>query len=491
MATAESVRRLPLPPWEPADLAAALGPGPVALLDGITWEGRRVALVAWAPEARARTVAEAAAAADRTPLPPQAPPLLAAAVGRLDWDGTGRFWVPGSAALFDREAGELWVRGRLPAVPGRGCPPVRSGACAGEGGADASESSTNAGESGGTAGKSGGNTGENGANVRKSGADARKSGADEGEVGLAAGQGGSGRPGERASAHAPPHRAVPLWPYPAYAAAVREALTAMAEGRLTKVILSVPFAAPCPLPPAAIYRRLTAGSPPGLGFLLRVGAGGETLVGISPEPLVFLEAGRAHMHLLAGTRPAERASELAASPKDREEHAVAVEQARRDLEAVCLPGSVAVEAFMELERHPGLVHLASRLSGTLRPDLGPGDLVAACFPAGTVGGIPREAARALIDRLEPVPRGWYAGAVGAVLPGGGLQLWLTIRSLALRDGTVLVRAGAGLVPGSDPAAEWRECMAKAERALAAAGAALPPAEELMRGEDAVRGGDPT
>jgi len=389
----------------------------VALLDGLTWSGRRVALVAWAPAAHAHGIGEACDAAGRAALPPEAPPLLGAAVGRLDWDGGGRFWLPGAAALFDREAGDLWVRGDLPAVTAR----------------------------------------------------------------------------ERRSAPAgaaqPPERAVPLWTYEGYAAAVRQALDAMAAGRVTKVILSVPFAAPCSLSPPAVYRRLTAGNPPGLGFLLHGETGAGTLIGLSPEPLVFLEGRRARMHLLAGTRPAGRGAELAASAKDREEHAVAVEQARRDLEAVCAPGTVAVDAFMELERHPGLVHLASRLSGTLRQDAGPADLVAACFPAGTVGGIPRGEARALIERLEPVPRGWYAGAVGAVLPGGDLQLWLTIRSLALVDGTALVRAGAGLVPGSDPAAEWRECMAKAQRALAAAGAALPPPEELMRGADAAHGGD--
>nr|PZN72972.1 MAG: hypothetical protein DIU55_04555 [Bacillota bacterium] len=424
MAAPESVRRLPLPAWGPADLAAALGPGPVAVLDGLTWAGRRVTLVAWAPAACAGSIAEASAAADRVGLPPQAPALLGAAVGRLDWDGTGRFWVPGAAALFDPEAGELWVRGELPSVPGSAAP----------------------------------------ASAASSGPDA---------------------PAPAAAA-----TAMPLWPYPAYAAAVREALAAMAAGRLTKVILSVPFAAPCSLPPLQVYRRLTAGGPPGLGFLLQDGPGAGALLGLSPEPLVFLEGRRARMHLLAGTRPAGRAAELAASPKDREEHAVAVEQARRDLEAVCLPGSVTVDGFMELERHPGLVHLASRLSGTLRPEAGPADLVAACFPAGTVGGIPREAARALIERLEPIPRGWYAGALGAVLPGGGLQPWLTIRSLALQDGAVLVRTGAGLGPGSDPPAEGWGCMAKAGRALAAAGAALPPPAELMGADGAAAGGDP-
>ncbi|MEW8979456.1 MAG: chorismate-binding protein [Symbiobacterium sp.] len=434
MARADAIRRLPLPPWSPADLAGALGVGPVALLDGLTWQGRRVALVAWAPTARVGSIREACKAAGRVTLPPDAPPLLGAAVGRLDWDGQGRFWTPGSAALFDRERGELWVRGELPdaALP---APSADVAPAAPPGSRPPAVGTASAGDAANTT---------------------------------------------------PPAKAVPLWPYPAYAGAVREALAAMAAGRLTKVILSVPFAAPCSLPPLAIYRRLTAGDPPGLGFLLHGGPGGETLVGLSPEPLVMLEGRRARMHLLAGTRPRGREAELAASRKDREEHAVAVEQARRDLLTACEPGSVAVDAFMELEPHPGLVHLASRLSGTLRPGTTPADLVDACFPASTVGGIPRAEARALIDRLEPVPRGWYAGAVGAVLPGGDLQLWLTIRSLALQGGTVLVRAGAGLVPGSDPAAEWQECMAKAQRPLSAAGALLPPFEEVIAGDDARR-----
>ncbi|WP_374711617.1 chorismate-binding protein [Symbiobacterium terraclitae] len=479
MARPEGIRRLPLPPWTPADLAGTLGVGPVALLDGLTWQGRRVTLVAWAPAARAGSIAEACRAAERVGLPEDAPPLLAAAVGRLDWDGQGRFWIPGSAALFDREGGELWVRGALPAVTVT----ARSAALTPE-----------------TGRPSGPPPGAPVSAVTPPSTDV--SAAPPEGVGLSAAlppaaglsHAASSPTATGAAPAAPPAtdpatgpvRAVPLWPYRDYAAAVREALAAMGAGSVTKVILSVPFAAPCSLSPLSVYRRLTAGASAGLAFLIHGGPGAEALVGLSPEPLVILEGRRARMHLLAGTRTPDRAAELAASPKDREEHRVAVEQARRDLLAVCIPGSVTVDAFMELERHPGLVHLASRLSGTLRPGATPADLVAACFPAGTVGGIPRAEARALIDRLEPVPRGWYAGAVGAVLPGGDLQLWLTIRSMALHGGTALVRTGAGLVPGSDPAAEWQECMAKAQRALAAAGAALPPPEEVMRHDDAVR-----
>jgi anthranilate synthase component 1 len=267
-----------------------------------------------------------------------------------------------------------------------------------------------------------------------------------------------------------PVRAAPRWDRDDYCAAVTEACRRMRDGELEKVILSVPFTAPCPLPPLQVYRRLTADAPSGLRFLIE--EDGTALVGASPEPLVLLEGRRAHLHLLAGTRPAGRELEqdLLSAPKDRAEHSVAVEQSRRDLLSVCTPGSVAVPSFMQIERHPGLIHLASHLVGELRPDAGRADLIRACFPAGTVGGVPREAAAALIAALEPHPRGWYAGAVGAILPGGDLQLWLTIRTLSVRDGVAVVRTGAGLVAGSDPQSEWQECCNKARRTLAALGA---------------------
>jgi anthranilate/para-aminobenzoate synthase component I len=391
------VERRPLPPWSPLDLAAALGRGPVALLDGLIYGGRRCTLVAWAPAAYAPSVTDAQRAATAIPLPPEAPSLLGAAVGNLNWDGSARFWVPGAAALFAPAGGELWLRGSLPQVA----------------------------------------------------------------PGMAAAAPLEGR-GE----------ARPLWGRAAYCAAVREAQAEMAAGRLEKVILSVPFTAPCEALPTQVYRRLTEGDPPGLRFLFDEGAEHGALLGVSPEPLVSLTERRAEMHLLAGTRPAGEGyeRELLSSVKDHAEHAVAVEQARRDLLAVCAASSVSVDAFMALERHPGLLHLASHLSGLLREGVTPAALVDACFPAGTVGGVPRAEAVALINRLEPAPRDWYAGAVGALLPDGDLQLWLTIRSLSLKGGTACVRTGAGLVAESVPEAEWQECLNKAGRTLAAIGA---------------------
>jgi anthranilate synthase component 1 len=245
----------------------------------------------------------------------------------------------------------------------------------------------------------------------------------------------------------------------------------MAAGDVAKLILSVPFAAPCAYTPLTVYGRLTADDPPGLGFILDDGDG-RALIGVSPEPLVHLTGRYARLHLLAGTRRSDSGLEadLLAADKDRAEHTVAVEQARRDLLQVCIPATVAIDAFMQLERHPGLIHLASALSGHLRAGATPAELIQACFPAGTVGGVPRDAAVALIHELERIPREWYAGAVGAILPGGDLQLWLTIRTMRLQGGIAVGRTGAGLVRESDPEAEWQECCNKARRTMAAAGA---------------------
>lgn len=397
-----------LPEWSPMNLARAVEGGPLALLEGTDLRGERYSLVGWGKDGQVAAVEDAAQSVPARPPLAGAPLLLWAWVGSLDWDGTGRFWRPAHCAFFQWDQGLLWWRGTLPVSVFRSR--------------------------------------------------------------------GEGLPGGKQELPGPatPGRVRLLWDRSGYCAAVRKAQRQMAAGRVEKVILSVPMEMPWEGSALAIYERLTAGGPPGLRFLLDSGDGRGALVGISPEPLVKLWGGHVTMRVLAGTRknvPGAEA-ELTGSVKDREEHRVAVQQARRDLLTVCRPESVTVTAFMEVERHPGLVHLASSLEGRLAEVAGPGDLVRACFPAGTVGGIPRREAMNLIDALEPLPRGWYAGALGTVLPGGNLDLWLTIRSVLLRDRTVQIRTGAGLVRASDPEAEWQECMNKAAHTLAALGGEL-------------------
>jgi anthranilate synthase component 1 len=133
---------------------------------------------------------------------------------------------------------------------------------------------------------------------------------------------------------------------------------------------------------------------------------------------------------------------------------------------------VRVERFLEPERFSHVTHLVSEVAGELRDGVTPFDLLRACFPAGTVSGAPKVRAMQIISELEDYRRGPYAGAVGYALPGGGLDTCIAIRTIVLSHGVARLQAGAGIVAGSDPQAEHRECLAK----LAALEAAIDLAE---------------
>jgi anthranilate synthase component 1 len=149
-----------------------------------------------------------------------------------------------------------------------------------------------------------------------------------------------------------------------------------------------------------------------------------------------------------------------------------VDLGRNDLARVCKPGSVHVERFLEPERFSHVTHLVSEVTGELRDDVSPFDLLRATFPAGTVSGAPKVRALQLIGELEGYRRGVYAGVVGYHLPGAGLDTCIAIRTVVLRDGRAYLQAGGGIVAESDPAAEHEECLNK----LAALEAALDQAE---------------
>ena len=149
---------------------------------------------------------------------------------------------------------------------------------------------------------------------------------------------------------------------------------------------------------------------------------------------------------------------------------------RNDLSRVCLPGTVEVERFLEVERYSHVTHLVSQVAGDLRDGVSSYDLLRACFPAGTVSGAPKVRAMQLISELEGRRRGPYAGAVGYALPDGTLDTCITIRTIVLRDGVAHLQAGAGIVADSDPAAEHEECLRK----LAAVEAAIDLAEAEQR-----------
>jgi anthranilate synthase component 1 len=205
------------------------------------------------------------------------------------------------------------------------------------------------------------------------------------------------------------------------------------------------------------------------------------LVGSSPEALVKLTGREASLRPIAGTRPrgttdehdSQLEQELLADPKEAAEHVMLVDLARNDLGRVATAGSVQVAPSRVIERYSHVMHLVSGVHGVLRPENDAFDLFAATFPAGTVSGAPKIRAMELIDQLEPVRRGFYAGTVGYFAHGGNLDQAIAIRTLVFRDGEVSYQAGAGIVSDSVAEREHEEILAKA----AALRAALARAEE--------------
>jgi anthranilate synthase component I len=203
------------------------------------------------------------------------------------------------------------------------------------------------------------------------------------------------------------------------------------------------------------------------------------VVGSSPEALVQVHGRHCETWPIAGTRPRgatpqedrDLERELLADAKERAEHVMLVDLGRNDLGRVCEIGTVQVADMMEVERYSHVMHIVSSVTGTLRDDLGPVDVLRAIFPAGTVSGAPKVRAMQIIDELEPTRRGCYAGAVGYVDFTGNLDTCIAIRTVVMKDGHAYVQAGAGIVADSNPRSEEQETRNKAGAVLAAVKAA--------------------
>jgi anthranilate synthase component 1 len=247
----------------------------------------------------------------------------------------------------------------------------------------------------------------------------------------------------------------------------------IAAGDTFQTVLSrrMDVAAPDPF---LSYRYLRALNP--APYLYYLHCDDIHVIGSSPEILVRVEDGEVTLRPIAGTRPrgadaaqdAVLADELAADPKERAEHLMLVDLGRNDVGRVAEFGSVRLTEFMTVERYSHVMHLVSEVRGRLRPELDAVAALAACFPAGTVSGAPKVRAMQIIDELEPVRRGPYAGAVGYVGWGARtLDTAIAIRTCVIRGDRAWVQAGAGIVADSDPAGEWRETEAKARAVLLA------------------------
>ncbi|KXS56061.1 MAG: anthranilate synthase [Candidatus Adiutrix intracellularis] len=252
-------------------------------------------------------------------------------------------------------------------------------------------------------------------------------------------------------------------------------------GEAIQVVLSAQFSVPFAGDLFKVYRRLRHINPSPYMFFQRLPE--ISLAVSSPEVMISCEKGHLRLCPIAGTRPRGRteaedsklAEELKADLKEQSEHIMLVDLGRNDLGRVAAPGTVKVEAYMEVERFSHVMHLTSQLSAKLADGRNVIDILSAVFPAGTLSGAPKVRAMEIIAAHEKVARGPYGGALGWLgldKDSINLDLGITIRGLWTKGGQAFWQAGAGLVYDSDPDREWQECRHKSKvirQALAAAG----------------------
>jgi anthranilate synthase component 1 len=227
--------------------------------------------------------------------------------------------------------------------------------------------------------------------------------------------------------------------------------------------------------PHQVYRRLRETNPgPFSGVAV---LDGITVISSSPERLVSVRDGAVTTRPIAGTRPrgadpeADRAlaRELHAHPKERAEHVMLIDLERNDLGRVCEAGSVHVDEYMTIESYSHVHHIVSNVRGRLRPDVTPGNVLAAVFPGGTITGCPKIRCMEIIAELEGAPRGAYTGSLGYLNRDGSMDMNILIRSLQLDGRALSLRAGAGIVADSIAERELEETRAKARGVLRALG----------------------
>ena len=245
-------------------------------------------------------------------------------------------------------------------------------------------------------------------------------------------------------------------------------------GDIFQVVPSQRFRLPFTLPPLSLYRALRRLNPS--PFLFFLDFGGFTIVGSSPEILVRLRGDTVTIRPIAGTRPRGRtpaedralAEELLADPKERAEHLMLLDLGRNDVGRVAEIGTVHVTEDFIIERYSHVMHIVSNVEGRLAPQYDAVTALVAGFPAGTVSGAPKVRAMEIIDELEPERRAIYAGAVGYFGASGDMDTCIALRTAVIKDGTLYIQAGGGVVADSDPEAEYQETRNKARALMRAA-----------------------
>jgi anthranilate synthase component I len=260
-------------------------------------------------------------------------------------------------------------------------------------------------------------------------------------------------------------------------------------GDVFQVVPSQRFRRPFALPPFSLYRALRRLNPS--PYLYYLAMPGFQIVGSSPEVLVRLRGGKVTIRPIAGTRPRGKtpeedkafAEDLMADPKERAEHLMLVDLGRNDVGRVARTGAVTVTDSFFIERYSHVMHLVSNVEGEIRDGLDAVDALAAGLPAGTLTGAPKIRAMEIIDEFEKEKRGAaYAGAVGYFAADGSMDTCIVLRTALVKDGTMYVQAGGGVVADSQPEAEYQETINKSKALLAAAEEAVRFASAAKKGQ---------
>jgi anthranilate synthase component 1 len=268
---------------------------------------------------------------------------------------------------------------------------------------------------------------------------------------------------------------------------VRRAKEYIHEGDIFQVVLSRRLHIPFSGDPFPVYRALRIINPSPYLFYLDFGE--VRLIGSSPEMLVRVQERVVTVMPIAGTckRGANEQEDkqleikLLADEKEGAEHVMLVDLGRNDVGRVCEYGSVHVPVFRQLKRFSHVIHMVSEVQGALKADAGSVDALRACFPAGTVSGAPKVRAMEIINELEPVRRGIYAGAVGYLGFDGTLDTCIAIRTIIAANGMLSIQAGAGIVADSEPEREFLETENKARALLESLSIAADDLQNVHQG----------
>jgi anthranilate synthase component 1 len=263
-----------------------------------------------------------------------------------------------------------------------------------------------------------------------------------------------------------------------YKSMVRRAVEYIRAGEIFQVVPSQRFSVPFDLPSFTLYRSLRRVNPS--PFLFHFQFEDFSLIGSSPEILVRVRDETITIRPIAGTRKRginaaqdqELAQDLLSDPKERSEHLMLLDLGRNDVGRVAEIGSVKVTDQFIVEYYSHVMHIVSNVEGKLRPDLNNLDALFAGFPAGTVSGAPKIRAMQIIEELEKARRSFYGGGVGYLSANGTMDTCIALRTALLKNGTLYVQSGAGIVADSDPDSEYQETCNKAMALIRAAELAI-------------------